>query len=150
MVRSMKCWVDLCLYCHRSGLEVVSESEVVVQMLQYHCLLVIWKGNYWFQIWFSSSSYGINFLPLLELYIMPNKSSLLGVDCNDLLMFSIISYPLLGFSGACLTSSFRFFALQCLCDGVSNDWLVETLENKLFLDNPWNCLQPQSCHHRSG
>ena len=59
--------------------------------------------------------------------IMPNKSSLLGVDCNDLLMSSIISNSLLGFCGACLTSSLRFFALQCLCHRVSNDWLVEAL-----------------------
>ena len=64
---------------------------------------------------------------------MPSKSSLLGVY-YDLLMSSIISNSLLGFSGACLTSSLRFFALQCLCHGVSNDWLVETLENKLFLE----------------
>ena len=64
--------------------------------------------------------------------IMSNKSSQLGVDCNDLLMSSIISNSLLGFSGACLISSLRFFALQCLCHGVSNDWLVETLGNNFF------------------
>ena len=56
--------------------------------------------------------------------IIPNKSSLLGVDCNDLLMSSMISTSLLGFSGACSTCSLRFLALQCLCHGVSNDWLV--------------------------
>ena len=64
--------------------------------------------------------------------IILNKSSLLAVDCNDLLMSSIISNSFLGFSGACLTSSLRLFTLQCLCHGVSNDWLVKTLENKLF------------------
>ena len=75
---------------------------------------------------------GDNFL-ISAATIMPNKSSLVGVDCNDLLMSSIICYSLLGFSGAYLTSSLRFFALQCLCHKVSNDCLVETLENKLFL-----------------
>ena len=69
---------------------------------------------------------------------MPNKSSLFGVDCNDLLMSSIISNSFLGFSGACLTSSLSFFALQYLCHGVSNDWLVKTLENKLFLKQSMN------------
>ena len=48
-------------------------------------------------------------------------------------MISIISNSLLGFSGACFTYSLRvIFALQCLCRGVSNNWLVETLKNKLF------------------
>ena len=66
--------------------------------------------------------------------IMPNKSSLLGIDCNDLLMSSIISNSLLVFCGACLTYSLHLFALQCLCHRVSNDWLVATFENKLFLE----------------
>ena len=47
---------------------------------------------------------------------------------------SIISSSLLVFSGACLTSSLRFFTLRCLCHRVSNDWLFETLKNKLFLE----------------
>ena len=47
-------------------------------------------------------------------------------------MSFIISNSLFGFSGACLTSSLRFFALECLCYRVSSDWLVETLKNKLF------------------
>ena len=47
-------------------------------------------------------------------------------------MSSIISNSLLGISGACFTCSLRFFDLQCLCHGVSNDWLVETFQNKLF------------------
>ena len=49
-------------------------------------------------------------------------------------MSSIIRNSVLGFSGACLTSSLCFFALQYLCHGVSNDWSVETLENKLILE----------------
>ena len=65
---------------------------------------------------------------------MPNKSSLLGVDCNDFLMSSIISNSKLGFSGAFLTSSLRFYALLCPCHGVSNDRLVETRQNKLLSD----------------
>ena len=35
--------VDLCFYCHTSELEVVSESEVVVE--QHHRLLGISKAN---------------------------------------------------------------------------------------------------------
>ena len=41
MVCSVKCWVDLCLHCHSSGSEVVSESEVVVELLQHHRLIGI-------------------------------------------------------------------------------------------------------------
>ena len=40
MVRSMKCWLDLFLYCHAFGSEVVSES-VIVELLQHHRLLGI-------------------------------------------------------------------------------------------------------------
>ena len=43
MVCSVKCWVDLCLHCHTSGSEVVSESEVVVELLQHHISLVFEK-----------------------------------------------------------------------------------------------------------
>ena len=45
MVCSIKCWVDLCLYCHMSGLEVVSESEVVVELLQQIVFFVFEKQN---------------------------------------------------------------------------------------------------------
>ena len=41
MVRSMKCKADLCLYCHIPGLKVVSESEVVMELLQHHLRLGI-------------------------------------------------------------------------------------------------------------
>ena len=47
---------------------------------------------------------------------------------------STISSSLFVFSGACLTSSLRFSTLQCLCHRVWNDWLFETLKNKLFLE----------------
>ena len=129
MVPSMKCKADLCLYCHMPGLKVVSESEVVMELLQHHLRLGIWKANYWFQIWLSS-----NKILISGATIIPNKSSLLGVDCKDLLMSSIISNALLGFSGACLSSSLCFSTLQCLCHRVSNEWLVKTLKNKLFLE----------------
>ena len=45
IVCSVKCWVDLCLYCNTSGLKLVSESEVVVELLQHHRLLGIRKAN---------------------------------------------------------------------------------------------------------
>ena len=64
--------------------------------------------------------------------IIPNKSLLLAVDCDGLLMSSMISNSFLGFSGACLTSCFRLFTPKCLWHGVSNDCLVKTLKNKLF------------------
>ena len=83
--------------------------------------------------------------------IMPNKSSLLGVDCNDLLIFSIISNSLVGFSGACLTSSLRFFTLQCLYHGVSNvSGFSKHSKISSFRSNLWNCRQSQSCHRTLG
>ena len=83
--------------------------------------------------------------------IMPNKSSLLGVDCNDLLFFSIISNALFGFSGACLTSSLRFFTLQYLYHGVSNvPGFSKHSKISSFRSNLWNCRQSQSCHRTLG
>ena len=80
--------------------------------------------------------------------IIPNKSSLIGVDCIDLLMPSIISNSLLDFSVACLTSSLLFSNLQFFSTEFQMiGWSKHSKINS-FRSNHWNCLQPQSCHRR--
>ena len=77
--------------------------------------------------------WGDKFLTLLQPSSQTNHYYL-ELTVMTYLKSSIISSSLLVFSGACLTSSLRFFTLRCLCHRVSNDWLFETLKNKLFLE----------------
>ena len=105
MVRSVRCWIDFCLYCHMSRLKVVSESEVVVELAA--ASLSSWYLKSKLLISNLIFLLGDKFL-ISAATSMPNKLSLVGVDCNDLLMSSIIFDSLLVFSGACLTSSLRF------------------------------------------
>ena len=138
----MKCWVDLCFYCHTSGSEVVSEPEVVEELLPHHLLL----GNFKSKMLISNLIFliflGDKFL-ISAAPIMLNKSSLLGINRNDLLMSSIISNSLRGFSGACWTPSLRFFALLCFCHEIWNVYLVKHSKISSFGGN-------QSCHCRLG
>ena len=81
--------------------------------------------------------------------IMPNKSSLIGVDCIDLLMPSIISNSLLDFSVDLFfvwPLLYFFFTLQFFSTKFQMiGWSKHSKINS-FRSNHWNCLQPQSCH----
>ena len=123
----------LCFYCHTSGSEVMSESEVVVELLPHHRFLSNFKSKMLISNLIFFIFLGDKFL-ISAAPIMLNKLSPLGTNRNDLLMSSIISNCLRGFSGACWTPSLRFFALLCLCHKISKVWLVETFKNNLFLD----------------
>ena len=81
---------------------------------------------------------------------MPNKLLLVGVDCNDLLMSSIIFDSLLVFSGACLTSSLRFLLCNVFAKEIQMIGWSKHSKISSFRSNHWNCLQLQSCHRRLG
>ena len=109
MVCSLKCWVDLCLYYHTSGSEVVSESEVVMELWNYCSIMPSWYLKSKLLISNLIFLFFLGDKVLISATTMSNKSSLIGVECYNLLMSPIISNSFLGFSGAFLTSSFCFF-----------------------------------------